>query len=204
MTNKKSTIWQEELRKHLDNATPTEDWSKLVEQDDRIIQFDAGEEVKDPKFINHEIEPTDFVKPRATKEEVLKATELLEGNMGEGKAEVIKAIAEHEKLHEQAKADYYKGRRKFDPKKYNVAEDMHINAQILQSMKDKEVEFIKSLPDLLEEDKRSNRFFGMRLNGKSIDDIENTFLAMFAEFVSLMALFIGMLGFGVLMWAIFG
>ena len=164
MTNKKSTIWQEELRKHLDNATPTEDWSKLVEQDDRIIQFDAGEEVKDPKFINHEIEPTDFVKPRATKEEVLKATELLEGNMGEGKAEVVRDIARSEE----------------------------------------EIEFIKSLPDLLEEDKRSNRFFGMRLNGKSIDDIENTFLVMFAEFVSLMALFIGMLGFGVLLWAIFG
>ena len=60
------------------------------------------------------------------------------------------------------------------------------------------------LPDLNEESKRSDRFFGMRLNGKSIDDIENTFLAMFAEFVSLMALFIGMLGFGVLLWAIFG
>jgi hypothetical protein len=109
MTDKKSTIWQEELRKHLDNATPTEDWRKLVEQDDRIIQFDAEEEI----------------------------------------------------------------------------------------------EFIKSLPDLLEEDKRSDRFFGMRLKGKSIDDIENTFLAMFAEFVSLMALFIGMLGFGILLWAIF-
>ena len=183
MTNKKSTIWQEELRKHLDNATPTEDWSKLVEQDDRIIQFDVDEEVK---YINHEIDPTDFVKPRPREE-----VELLEGNMGEGKAEVVKAIAEHEKLHEQAKA------------KYNVAEDMHINAQILQSMKDKEVEFIKSLPDLLEEDKRSNRFFGMRLD-KSTDDIENTFLVMFAEFVSLMALFIGMLGFSILIWAIFG
>jgi predicted RNA-binding protein with PUA domain len=60
------------------------------------------------------------------------------------------------------------------------------------------------LPDLDEESKRSDRFFGMRLNGKSIDDIENKFLAMFAEFVSLMALFIGMLGFGVLLWAIFG
>jgi len=60
------------------------------------------------------------------------------------------------------------------------------------------------LPDLDEVSKRSDRFFGMRLNGKSIDDIENTFLAMFAEFVSLMALFIGMLGFGVLLWAIFG
>ena len=58
--------------------------------------------------------------------------------------------------------------------------------------------------DLLEESKRSDRFFGMRLNGKSIDDIENKFLAMFAEFVSLMALFIGMLGFGILLWAIFG
>ncbi len=57
------------------------------------------------------------------------------------------------------------------------------------------------LPDLNEESKRSDRFFGMRLNGKSIDDIENTFLAMFAEFVSLMALLIGMLGFGVLLWA---
>jgi hypothetical protein len=74
----------------------------------------------------------------------------------------------------------------------------------MTSKKDKEVEFIKSLPDLLEEDKRSDRFFGMRLNGKSIDDIENTFLAMFAEFVSLMALLIGALGFGVLLWAIFG
>ncbi|OUV41200.1 MAG: hypothetical protein CBC71_05880 [Rhodobacteraceae bacterium TMED111] len=92
-------------------------------------------------------------------------------------------LAEHEKLHERAKA------------KYNVAEDMHVNAKILQSI---------GLPDLDEESKRSDRFFGMRLNGKSIDDIENKFLAMFAEFVSLMALFIGMLGFGVLLWAIFG
>ena len=58
--------------------------------------------------------------------------------------------------------------------------------------------------DLLEESKRSDRFFGMRLNGKSIDDIENKFLAMFAEFIVLMALFIGMLGFGILLWAIFG
>ena len=166
---------------------PTEDYIKEVEQDDRIIQFDAGEEVK------------------ATKEEVLKATELLEGNMGEGKAEAVKAFAKaegitvfdhdvastdvlraiekHEELHEQAK-----------PKKYNVAKDMHINAQLRQSI---------DLPDLDEESKRSDRFFGMRLKGKSIDDIENTFLAMFAEFIVLMALFIGMLGFGVLLWAIF-
>ena len=146
MTDKKSTIWQEELRKHLDNATPTEDWRKSVEQDDRIIQFDAGEEVK------------------ATKEEKMKATELLEGNMGEGKAEVVKAIAK--------------------------AEGIPIHSI--------------DLPDLDEESKRSDRFFGMRLKGKSIDDIENTFLAMFAEFIVLMALFIGMLGFGVLLWAIFG
>ena len=157
----KSTIWQEELRKHLDNATPTEDWRKSVEQDDRIIQFDAGEEVK---YINHEIDPTDFVKPRPREE-----VELL--------------LAEHEKLHEQAKP------------KYNVAKDMHVNAQLRQSI---------GLPDLDEESKRSDRFFGMRLKGKSIDDIENTFLAMFAEFIVLMALFIGMLGFGVLLWAIFG
>ena len=142
----KSTIWQEELRKHLDNATPTEDWRKSVEQDDRIIQFDAGEEVK------------------ATKEEKMKATELLEGNMGEGKAEVVKAFAK--------------------------AEGIPIHSI--------------DLPDLDEESKRSDRFFGMRLKGKSIDDIENTFLAMFAEFIVLMALFIGMLGFGVLLWAIFG
>ena len=121
----------------------TEDHIKQVEQDDRIIQFDAGEVVK----------------------------------------EYDKFIAEHEKLHEQAKA------------KYNVAEDMHINEQLLQSI---------DLPDLDEESKRSDRFFGMRLNGKSIDDIENKFLAMFAEFIVLMALFIGMLGFGVLLWAIFG
>tara|TARA_R100001129_G_scaffold119312_1_gene82720 strand:- start:5849 stop:6313 length:465 start_codon:yes stop_codon:yes gene_type:complete len=153
MTDKKSTIWQEELRKHLDNATPTEDWRKQVEQDDRIIQFDNGE--------------------------------LLEGNMGEGKAEVVKAIAEHEKLHAKAKAEL---------ERYNVAEDMHINAQLRQSI---------GLPDLDEESKRSDRFFGMRLKGKSIDDIENTFLAMFAEFVSLMALLIGVLGFGILLWAIF-
>ena len=146
MTDKKSTIWQEELRKHLDNATPTEDWRKSVEQDDRIIQFDAGEEVK------------------ATKEEKMKATELLEGNMGEGKAEGVKAIA--------------------------TAEGLPIHSI--------------ELPDLDEESKRSDRFFGMRLKGKSIDDIENTFLAMFAEFIVLMALFIGMLGFGVLLWAIFG
>ena len=138
MTDKKSTIWQEELRKHLDNATPTEDWRKQVEQDDRIIQFDAGEEVK------------------ATKEEKMKATELImeraTGNPEEAKA-------------------------------------------LIQSI---------NLPDLDEESKRSDRFFGMRLKGKSIDDIENTFLAMFAEFLVLMALFIGMLGFGVLLWAIFG
>ena len=156
MTDKKSTIWQEELRKWRELADacpvrPTEDHVKEVEQDDRIIQFDAGEEVK------------------ATKEEKMKATELL--------------LAEHEKLHEQAKP------------KYNVAKDMHINAQLLQSI---------NLPDLDEESKRSDRFFGMRLKGKSIDDIENTFLAMFAEFIVLMALFIGMLGFGVLLWAIFG
>ena len=227
MTDKKSTIWQEELRKHLDNATPTEDWSKLVKQDDRIIQFDAGEEVK---YINHEIEPTDFVKP-TPREEV----ELLEGNMGEGKAEAVKAFAKaegitmfdndvaspdvlraiekHEELHEQAKP------------KYNVAKDMHINAKIVDAMdKEEKMKATKlimeratgnpekakaliqsiNLPDLDEESKRSDRFFGMRLKGKSIDDIENTFLAMFAEFIVLMALFIGMLGFGVLLWAIFG
>lgn len=88
----------------------------------------------------------------------------------------------HEELHRLAKA------------KYNVAEDMHVNAKILQSI---------GLPDLDEENKRSDRFFGMRI-GKSIDDIENTFLAIFAEFIVLMSLFIGMLGFGILMWAIFG
>ena len=145
MTDKKSTIWQEELRKHLDNATPTEDWRKQVEQDDRIIQFDAGEVVKD----------------------------------------YDKLIAEHEKLHAKAKAEL---------ERYNVAKDMHVNAQLRQSI---------GLPDLDEESKRSDRFFGMRLKGKSIDDIENTFLAMFAEFVSLMALLIGVLGFGILLWAIF-
>ena len=148
----KSTIWQEELRKHLDNATPTEDWRKSVEQDDRIIQFDNGEMV------------TQFDNDVAS-------------------ADVLRAIEKHEELHEQAKP------------KYNVAKDMHINAQLRQSI---------DLPDLDEESKRSDRFFGMRLKGKSIDDIENTFLAMFAEFIVLMALFIGMLGFGVLLWAIFG
>ena len=148
----KSTIWQEELRKHLDNATPTEDWRKSVEQDDRIIQFDNGEMV------------TQFDNDVAS-------------------ADVLRAIEKHEELHEQAKP------------KYNVAKDMHINAQLRQSI---------DLPDLDEESKRSDRFFGMRLKGKSIDDIENTFLAMFAEFIVLMALFIGMLGFGVLLWVIFG
>ena len=163
------------------NKIPTEDHIKEVEQDDRIIQFDAGEEVK---YVNHEIEPTDFVKPRPREE-----VELL--------------LAEHEKLHEQAKA------------KYNVAEDMHVNAKmkatkLIMERATENPEEAKALiqsiglPDLDEESKRSDRFFGMRLNGKSIDDIENKFLAMFAEFVSLMALFIGMLGFGVLLWAIFG
>ena len=128
------------------NKKPTENYIKEVEQDDRIIQFDAGEVVKD----------------------------------------YDKFIAEHEKLHAKAKAEF---------ERYNVAEDMHVNAKILQSI---------DLPDLDEESKRSDRFFGMRLKGKSIDDIENTFLAMFAEFIVLMALFIGMLGFGVLLWAIFG
>ena len=82
-------------------------------------------------------------------------------------------------------------------KKFNKAEDMHVNSKVKlrQSI---------GLPDLDEVSKRSDRFFGMRLNGKSIDDIENTFLAMFAEFIVLMALFIGILGFGILMWAIFG
>tara|TARA_Y100000114_G_scaffold63533_1_gene58231 strand:- start:1527 stop:1859 length:333 start_codon:yes stop_codon:yes gene_type:complete len=107
-------------------SKPTEDHIKEVEQDDRIIQFDNGEIVKDPKFI------TQFDNEVAS-------------------ADVLRAI------------------ERID-----------------------------------EESKRSDRFFGMRLNGKSIDDIENKFLAMFAEFVSLMALFIGMLGFGVLLWAIFG
>ena len=178
MTDKKSTIWQEELRKWRDLADampvrPTEDHVKEVEQDDRIIQFDAGEVIRD----------------------------------------YDKLIAEHEKLHEQAKP------------KYNVAKDMHINAKIVDVMdkeeKMKATELIMeratgnpekakaliqsiNLPDLDEESKRSDRFFGMRLKGKSIDDIENTFLAMFAEFIVLMALLIGMLGFGVLLWAIFG
>ena len=138
MTDKKSTVWQEELRKHLDNATPTEDWRKQVEQDDRIIQFDNGEIV------------TQFDNDVAS-------------------ADVLQA-----------------------------------SKKLIDARAEGEIEFIKSLPDLLKEDKRSDRFFGMRLKGKSIDDIENTFLAMFAEFIVLMALFIGMLGFGVLLWAIFG
>ena len=143
MTDKKSTIWQEELRKWRELADaypvrPTEDHVKEVEQDDRIIQFDNGEEV------------------RATKEEKMKATKLIMERATE------------------------------NPEKAKV---------LIQSI---------GLPDLDEESKRSDRFFGMRLNGKSIDDIENTFLAMFAEFVSLMALLIGALGFGVLLWAIFG
>jgi len=143
MTDKKSTIWQEELRKWRELADaypvrPTEDHVKEVEQDDRIIQFDNGEEV------------------RATKEEKMKATKLIMERATE------------------------------NPEKAKV---------LIQSI---------GLPDLDEESKRSDRFFGMRLKGKSIDDIENTFLAMFAEFIVLMALFIGMLGFGVLLWAIFG
>ena len=99
-------------------------------------------------------------------------------------------------------------------KKFNKAEDMHVNPKVKVavdttenvSREDMQEGLRQSigLPDLDEVSKRSDRFFGMRLNGKSIDDIENTFLAMFAEFVSLMALLIGMLGFGVLLWAIFG
>ena len=123
MTDKKSTIWQEELRKWREGADampvrPTEDHVKEVEQDDRIIQFDNGEIVT--QFDN-----------------------------------------------EVASADVLRAIEKID-----------------------------------EESKRSDRFFGMRLN-KSTDDIENTFLVMFAEFVSLMAILIGVLGFGILLWAIF-
>ena len=107
------------------NKIPTEDHIKQVEQDDRIIQFDAGEVVKDyDKFI------TQFDNKVAS-------------------ADVLRAI---EKLDEESK--------------------------------------------------RTDRFCGMRLN-KSTDDIENTFLVMFAEFVSLMAILIGVLGFGILLWAIF-
>jgi len=62
---------------------------------------------------------------------------------------------------------------------------------------------LRTIEKLDEVSKRSDRFFGMRI-GKSIDDIENTFLAIFAEFIVLMALFISMLGFGILLWAIFG
>jgi hypothetical protein len=201
MTDKKSTIWQEELRKHLDNATPTEDWRKSVEQDDRIIQFDAGEEVK--------------------------ASEEEEEEKAIHRYAVAKALEEHEKLHQQGKADW---------KKYNVARDYWTDDIFFRDEDEKaspnvrralerlvesdpyvynpdkpRTGFVKPrpreevlMPDLDKESKRSDRFFGMRLNGKSIDDIENTFLAMFAEFVSLMALLIGALGFGVLLWAIFG
>ena len=92
-------------------------------------------------------------------------------------------------------------------KKFNKAEDMHVNPKVKVAVDTTEnvskEDILRGL-DLLEESKRSDRFFGMRLNGKSIDDIENKFLAMFAEFVTLMALFIGMLGFGILLWAIFG
>jgi len=141
------------------NKKSTEDHIKEVEQDDRIIQFDNGEEVK---YINHEIEPTDFVKPRPREE-----VELL--------------LAEHERLHLQGKADW---------KKYNVARDYWTDERLM--------------PDLDEESKRSDRFFNMRLLNMTTDDIENKFLAMFAEFIVLMALFISMLGFGILLWAIFG
>jgi len=125
-----STTKQATEEKDMTNKKPTEDYIKEVEQDDRIIKFDAGEVIRDyDKLIKtHAIDTTENV----SKEDILRGL------------------------------------------------------------------------DLLEESKRSDRFFGMRLNGKSIDDIENKFLAMFAEFVSLMALFIGMLGFGVLLWAIFG
>ena len=82
-------------------------------------------------------------------------------------------------------------------------EDMQKLNQDFLEWKAKLHEIAKDLPDLDEESKRSDRFFGMRLD-KSTDDIENTFLGMFAEFVSLMALLIGTLGFGVLLWAIFG
>jgi hypothetical protein len=122
------------------------------------VAVDTTENVSDEDFLKIHEELHRLARECPTK--VIPA----QGNMGEGKAEVVKAIARAEE----------------------------------------EIEFIKNLPDLLEQDKRSDRFFGMRLKGKSIDDIENKFLAMFAEFVSLMALFIGMLGFGILIWAIFG
>ena len=90
-------------------------------------------------------------------------------------------------------------------KKFNKAEDMHVNPKVKVAVDTTEnvskEDILRGL-DLLEESKRSDRFFGMRLN-KSTDDIENTFLVMFAEFVSLMAILIGVLGFGILLWAIF-
>jgi len=192
MTDKKSTIWQEELRKWRDLADampvrPTEDHVKEVEQDDRIIQFDAGEEVRKMR----ELADACPVRPR---EEV---EELLEGNMGEGKAEVVKAIAKAEGItvfdHDVASADVLRTAKRLIEER--AKENPEEAKALIQSI---------NLPDLDEESKRSDRFFGMRLKGKSIDDIENTFLAMFAEFIVLMALFIGMLGFGVLLWAIFG
>tara|TARA_R100001594_G_scaffold144678_1_gene194044 strand:+ start:2532 stop:2915 length:384 start_codon:yes stop_codon:yes gene_type:complete len=127
------------MEEEMTNKKSTEDHIKEVEQDDRIIQFDNGEEI--------------------------------------ASADVLRAIEKHERLHRQGKV------------KYNVASDLVINKRLM--------------PDLDKESKRSDRFFGLRL-GKSIDDIENTFLAMFAEFIVLMALFISMLGFGILLWAIFG
>jgi hypothetical protein len=140
------------------NKIPTEDHIKEVEQDDRIIQFDAGEVVSEPLTIA--VDTTENV----SDEDFLKI---------------------HEELHRLAKDEHL----------FNKASDMHVNSRVRlrQSI---------DLPDLDEESKRSDRFFGMRLD-KSTDDIENTFLVMFAEFVSLMALLIGTLGFGVLLWAIF-
>ena len=158
------------------NKIPTEDHIKEVEQDDRIIQFDNGEVVSEPLTIA--VDTTENV----SDEDFLKI---------------------HEELHRLAKDEHL----------FNKASDMHVNAKIKATKlimeratenPEKAKALIQSigLPDLDEESKRSDRFFGMRLD-KSTDDIENTFLVMFAEFVSLMALLIGTLGFGVLLWAIF-
>jgi len=154
------------------NKKSTEDHIKEVEQDDRIIQFDNGEEIRE----SARAEGIDIPNEEDWK-----------------KLEDWKEFAKNNPI-DPAVVEYLEGNE--------IPYVYHPDKPRTNFVKPRPREEVL-MPDLDKESKRSDRFFGMRI-GKSIDDIENTFLVMFAEFVSLMALFIGMLGFGVLMWAIFG
>jgi len=169
------------------NKKSTEDHIKEVEQDDRIIQFDNGEEIRE----SARAEGIDIPNEEDWK-----------------KLEDWKEFAKNNPI-DPAVVQYLEDNEipyVYHPDKPRTGFVKPRPREEVLTMFDNEVasaDVLRAIEKLDEENKRSDRFFGMRLN-KSTDDIENTFLVMFAEFVSLMALLIGMLGFGVLLWAIYG